>query len=260
MTFKRGEKQMTVRKPENHFQKAAMYGMLADFYKYTNPNLHVHYYQKHFKHLQRAIQSGRANGTPSMSESPARVRILHAAPDAPNVDVYINGMRVLKDFSYKKVTDYLNLPKGKYHIDIYPAGNMIATVISKRVTVDSGKNYTLVAAGSGKNLKLLAFEDSPITPPGEAKVRFVHLSPDAPAVDIAVKSGDVIFPNVSFRKSTEYMGLSPMTVDLEARVSGTKTVALALPNITFRPNTAYTIYAVGFANGTPALEVLILSP
>ncbi|WP_064091351.1 DUF4397 domain-containing protein [Rossellomorea aquimaris] len=239
-----------------YLNKAAIYNLLSDYYKYSNPSLHTHYYHKHLKYMKLALQAQRADMT--MSSQPSYVRVLHAVPDAPNVDVYVNGNRVLKDVAFKDVSDYLTLPAGKYHIDIYPAGTSVTTVISKKVKIDPGKVYTLAAVGSGEKLQLLPYIDDPSVPSGETKVKFIHLSPDAPAVDIAVKGGDVIFSNIAFKQASDYLTLTPMTVNLEARVAGSKNTVLSVPNVQLKANQAYTIIAVGFANGTPELEAILL--
>lgn len=251
---------MQSRNSHHYFEKASMYGMLADYYKYSNPTLHIYYYKKHLNSLQKAIASQRSVLDPAQNETPAKVRILHAAPDAPNVDVYVNGTRVLKDFPYKKITEYLPLPQGKYQVDIYPTGNLVSTIISRKVIVQNGKMYTLAATGTDKNLRLIPFEDNPNVPQGEAKMRVIHLSADTPPVDIAVKNGDVIFQNVSYRKATNYLGVTPMHIDLEAREAGTNNVVLALPDVDLKPNTVYSIYIIGSFDGTPPLEALILVP
>lgn len=240
----------------DYLNKAAMYDLLSGYYKYTDSSMHIHYYQKHLKYMRLALQAQRADMT--TSTQPSYVRVLHAVPDAPNVDVYVNGNRVLRDVAFKDVSDYLTLPAGKYHIDVYPAGTSVTTVISKKVKIDPGKIYTLAAVGTLNKLQLLPFIDDPTVPGGETKVKFIHLSPDAPSVDIAVKGGDVIFPNVSFKQATDYLGLTPMTVNLEARVAGSKNTVLSVPNVKLTPNQAYTIVAVGLANGTPELEAILL--
>ncbi|KPL59858.1 DUF4397 domain-containing protein [Rossellomorea vietnamensis] len=240
----------------DYLTKAAMYDLLSGYYKYSDPSMHVHYYQKHLKYMRLAMQAQRADMT--TSAQPSYVRVLHAVPDAPNVDVYVNGNRVLRDVAFKDVSDYLTLPAGKYHIDVYPAGTSVTTVISKKVKIDPGKIYTLAAVGTLNKMQLLPYLDDPTVPVGETKVKFIHLSPDAPAVDIAVKGGDVIFPDISFKQATDYLGLTPMTVNLEARVAGSKNSVLSVPNVKLSPNQAYTIVAVGLANGTPELEALLL--
>ncbi|WP_421379017.1 DUF4397 domain-containing protein [Bacillus salacetis] len=239
---------------EAYLQKAAMYDLLSMYYKYSDPRLHIHYYQKHLKCMQKGIHGMGFR----QQDRPAQVRVLHAVPDAPNVDVYVNGNKVLSDVAFKEISGFMPLPAGRYHIDIYPAGTSVSTVISKKVTVEAGKIYTLAAVGKGSKLQLLPYVTDPFVPSGETKVRFIHLSPNAPAVDIAVKKGDVIFPNVSFKQATDYLGLTPMTVNLEVRAAGTKDAVLTVPNVTLKPNQAYTIFAVGLLNDTPELEALLV--
>jgi hypothetical protein len=250
---------MSNRNGEKYFQKAAMYDMLSNYYKYTRPDLHVRYYQQHLKNMKRAIEKTRTN--PDEREQRfARVRVLHASPDAPNVDIYVNEVRILQNIPYKSLSNYMSLPSGTYQIDIYRTGQMVSAVASKKVTVTSAKLYTVAAIGSVNNLRIVAFEDVPFVPRGETKVRFVHLSPDAPAVDIAIKNGDVVFRNVSFRKATDYLVLTPMAVDFEIRLAGTKEVVLTLHEQRFDPNIPYSIYVVGFVSKTPKLEALRFNP
>ncbi len=244
-----------------YFEKASMYKMLADYYRDNNPTLHEYYHKKHIKNIEKMISSQRSELS-VQQEKPARVRVLHAAPGIGNVDIYLNGMRILKNFPYKKLTHYLSLPKGKYQIDVYPVDNLTSTLMSRKVEVAPDKMYTLAATGSDKNFYLLAFEDEPHVPTGEAKLRFVHLSPDTPPVDVAVKHGDTAFSAIPFRKATPYLGVTPMTLDLEVRPTGSDQTALSLPNVQLQPNTTYSIYAIGLSKpNTPnKLEALILIP
>jgi hypothetical protein len=248
------------RNQNDYLHKAAMYALFADYYKYLNPNLHVMYYHKHLRNLKKAMQYMRSDSVSTRPETlmPGKLRFLHAAPDVKLVDIYLNGSRVLRDFDYKNNSSHMQLAPGKYQVDIYPAGETVSTVISKKITIEPATIYTAAITGLSSKLRLLTFEDQPMTPVGETKVRFIHLSPDAPAVDIAGTNGDIIFPNVSFRQATTYLGLTPMTVTLEARVAGTKNTVLIIPDVKFDPNNAYSIVAVGSVKGQPPVEVLLL--
>lgn len=187
----------------------------------------------------------------------AKIRILHTSQDAPSIDVYINGRRMVKDLPFKQVSSVLNLKAGKYHIDIYPTGNMIDSVLNKNVTVEAGKSYTLTTINHVKKMRLIEFLNQPEVPLNEAKVRFIHLSPLTHALDIAVKDRDVIFPNVSYKQSTDYLGLTPMTVDLELREAGSKNVSLAMPFVHFKANEAYTVALVGLIKDKPELQAVV---
>ena len=42
----------------------------------------------------------------------ARVRVVHASPDAPGVDVLVDDAEVLGDVPYLTASDYLDVPPG----------------------------------------------------------------------------------------------------------------------------------------------------
>ncbi|MFG6146942.1 DUF4397 domain-containing protein [Halobacillus sp. B23F22_1] len=238
-------------------RQAAQYDLMSNYYKYIDPNKHMYYYQKHFECMQQLMNQRQNN---LGMDGNSRVRVLHASPDAPAVDVYVNGQQVLQGISYKQYSDYLSMPAGHYQIDIFPEGESSAPVLSQMVEVASGKMYTAAAAGPVEELQLMAAVDSEGVSPGKAKLKFWHLSPDAPAVDIAVKGGDVLFRNVPFGKSTRYVTISPTTADLEVRVAGSSNVALDIPDVSLNPNQSYTAVAVGLAGGDPPLEAIYLKP
>lgn len=240
----------------DYLHKAAMYDLLALFFKYSNPNLHMHYYFKHLKYMNKAVNSMQFYG--ERVHETAKIKIIHTSPDAPNVDIYINGKRMIRDLPFKHVSNVLTLQQGKYHIDIYPAGNMVDSVLNKTVTVEHGKSYTWAIIDSVKKMRLLIYQNQPDVPTNESKVRFIHLSPNTSAIDIAVKDRDVIFPKVAYKQATEYLPLSPMTVDLEAREGGTKHVILPMPKVHFKPNVTYSIFFVGMLHGEPALQTIMI--
>ncbi|GGF18722.1 hypothetical protein GCM10010954_16910 [Halobacillus andaensis] len=237
--------------------QAAQYDLMSNYYKYIDPNKHIYYYQKHLECMRQLMNQ--RQDTMGMNGN-SMVRVLHASPDAPAVDIYVNGQQVLQGISYKQHSDYLSVPAGQYQIDIFPEGESNGPVLSQMVEVEPGKMYTVAAAGTVEELQLIAAVDSEGVSPGKAKVRFWHLSPNAPAVDIAVKGGDVLFRNVPFGKSTRYVTLSPTTADLEVRVAGSNDVALTIPDVSLNPNQAYTAVAVGLAGEDPPLEAIFLKP
>jgi hypothetical protein len=244
------------RNHSDYLQKAALYDMMGQFHKYSNPQLHMEYYLKHLKYMRKANSSLRYNT--STFQDIARIRFLHTSFDSPNIDVYVNSERVVRDLPFKQVSNGLNLKPGKYHIDIYPAGNMVHSVLNKKITIEAGKSYTLTTIDTVKKMRLLSFTNQPLVPLNEAKVRFIHLSPDMQAIDVAVKNRDVVFPNVTYKQATDYLGLTPMTVDLEVREAGSRNVILPMPKLQFNPNETYTIVFAGLTTANPNLQVIIL--
>jgi hypothetical protein len=205
------------------------------------------------------IALGAFNSAASAANT-ARVRVVHASPDAPAVDVYADGAKVLTNVAYKGSSDYLTVPAGAHNFKVFATGANPTTgtpVINADATLDAGKDYTVAAIGKLAQIKALVLVDNNATPAaGEAHVRVVHASPDAPAVDIAVKGGPVLFPNLAFGKDAGPSPVDAGTYDLEVRPTGTTTVALAINGVQLQAGKIYTIFAVGLLNGTPKLEAL----
>lgn len=199
------------------------------------------------------------NGTSASPMAIGEVRVAHLSPDAPNVDVAVDGAVVLSNVPFRTVSDYLELPAGPHNVTVTPAGASAPVVIDANVEVIANASATVAATGllGDGDLQPLPLIDDRMTS-GQAKVRFVHTAPDAPAVDIATSGGPVVpgFRNIAFRESSNYVGLDAGTYDLDVRVNGTRTVALSLEAITLAPGTNYTVFAVGLlADGS--LDALI---
>jgi hypothetical protein len=190
----------------------------------------------------------------------ARVRVVHASPDAPAVDVYADGAKVLTAVPFKGSSDYLSVPAGPHNFKVFATGANPASdtpVINADATLEAGKDYTVAAIGKVADIKPLVLVDNNGAPAaGKAHVRVVHASPDAPAVDIAVKGGAVLVPNLVFGKDAGPLPVDAGTYDLEVRAAGTTTVALPVNGVALTAGKIYTIFAVGLLNGTPKLEAL----
>ena len=200
-----------------------------------------------------------AVAVPTFAADKAMVRALHASPDAPAVDVYVNDAKVLSDVTFKTLSDYLELDAGSYTVAIKAAGTD-TTVTSIDATVDAGTKYTIAAIGPLATISMTAFVDDGMTSADEAKLRVIHLSPDTGGVDVALAGqspADAPVKNLTYPNATDYLALPAGTYDFEVRPTGTTTVALNLPGTALSADTNYTVFAVGFsAAGTPSDQAL----
>ena len=53
------------------------------------------------------------------------LRVFHAAPQAPAVDVYINEKLVFSNLQFTQFSSYVKLKEGEYRIDIFQTGTML---------------------------------------------------------------------------------------------------------------------------------------
>lgn len=189
---------------------------------------------------------------PLTPQPKARVMAIHASPDAPAVDLLVDNVVAGTNLALPNNTGYLAVKSGTRNLKINVAGTT-TTVIDANLSLAPGASYSVFATGAVANIAPLVLTDD-LTPPaaGIAHVRFVHLSPDAPAVDIGVQGGAVVFGNRAFKDYTPFTPLPAGSYDLEVRLAGTNTVVLPLSDITLQAGKIYTVFAKGFVGGSGA--------
>ena len=181
------------------------------------------------------------------------VLVIHAAPDAGPVDVYIDGEVALAGAEFGILGDFLPVPAGARQVQVTAAGGDPAdAVIDAELTVEPGVAYEVAAVGLGGEYQLLPVigDTSPVSP-DEARARVVHAGPDAPAVDVAATGGDVLISDLAYLEISNALTVPAGTYDLEVRPTGTTDVAFPLPGTVLGGGFTYSVYAIGLvADGT----------
>ena len=183
----------------------------------------------------------------------ARILFVHASPDAPAVDIRIDRQLAARSLAFPKNTPYRYTFSGDRRVTVNVAGTA-TTVIDAPVTLNKRTFYSVFAVNNVANIEPIVLVDDLSAPArGKAHVRFLHLSPNAPEVDIAVANGGpVVFGNYVFKEASPFTPLDAGTYDLEVRLAGTGTVVLPLPGIKFDAGKIYTVFAKGLVGGSGA--------
>ncbi|MDX2064419.1 MAG: DUF4397 domain-containing protein [Fimbriimonadaceae bacterium] len=123
----------------------------------------------------------------------ANVRVIHASPDAPNVDVLFNNRTVLSDVPYFAGA-VVNTTAGPTRVRVNAAGST-TTVIDANVSFTTGTLTSVIAAGTLATISPIVIND-PDAGPGaaNARVRIVHASPTAGVVDVYVTAPGAPLP------------------------------------------------------------------
>jgi hypothetical protein len=180
----------------------------------------------------------------------AKVMAIHASPDAPGVDLYVDDQKVATNLTFPNNSAYLTVEAGTRNVKVKATGTTV-TPIDADLDVMANTTYSVFAIDELASIEPLVLIDDLTAPAaGKAHLRFLHLSPDAPAVDIALDGGAVVIPNVAFKGYTAFLPLDAGTYDLEVRVAGSSTVALDLDPVTLTAGKIYTVFAKGFLAGT----------
>ncbi|ELZ25079.1 hypothetical protein C475_11049 [Halosimplex carlsbadense 2-9-1] len=133
--------------------------------------------------------------TTTQTQETSYLRVGHFSPDAPAVNVSIDNETVVENAVFGDVTGYLALESGEYNATITVADQPNTVLFEGNLTLEPRTVGTLAASGefstgSQTDFEPVLFEDNAWEPDNDsAAVSLVHLSPDAPAVDVVVTEG-----------------------------------------------------------------------
>jgi hypothetical protein len=160
------------------------------------------------------------------------VYALHGSPDAPAVDIYAGETLLVENIAFGELSGTVQVPPGTYTLDFYVTGTGTGSPTASFDTPDlmAGSAYLAVAAGeleqegTEEAFTLLAFEEL-FDPTETARIRAVHASGDAPAVDIGtVNAGEietVLFQDLAWSESSDDIGREVPVGDLTIGVAET---------------------------------------
>jgi hypothetical protein len=133
----------------------------------------------------------------------ARLRVVHASPSAPAVDIYLKGAATaaVENVEYGAATEFIEVDAGTIAFDLRAAGEAASSdpaFTSEDITLAGDADYTLVAAGDFEHaddadvgFRILPFEhDFDAAEAGTALARVVHATSGWEDVDFDVGATD----------------------------------------------------------------------
>ncbi len=195
----------------------------------------------------------------------AYVSIYNAAPDAPDLDIIVDGRVINRNpFDYTSYSGYLNFFTGTRDIK-FSAVNANSALVDTTFNLENGKAYSLFAVNVLPDVEALLVVDSAAAPAsGKAMVRFVNLSPDASAFEVSAAEGAsaLAFAQTAFKQATAFSEVDADTYTFEVKNAGSSDVIIKAEDVEIRPGRYYTIITRGFVtapagnNNVLSVEVL----
>lgn len=176
----------------------------------------------------------------------AKVRVVHASPDAPNIDVAVDGKTVVTNLAFGEVSpasDYLTISSENRRVEVRPTGTT-TDIINSTAGFSGNKEYTLIAAGfaalpAGGDPAfdigaVLLTDDNSAPSSGNVKIRVVNAAPldgtaangvdvyiVAPATDIATLTPNI--SNLAYGQASGYQSVPEASNQIIFTDAGNKT-------------------------------------
>ncbi|NNL07159.1 MAG: DUF4397 domain-containing protein [Gammaproteobacteria bacterium] len=177
----------------------------------------------------------------------ASLRVIHASPDAPAVNVYVERKTAITGLDYAASSGFRGVGTGNSDIRveaIIPDGNKdVITVPDFPLVKD--QRYTVIAVNETATIDAYVADESAASPEAdEVAVAVVHASPAADAVDVYVTTPGTditdinVLPDFTFdyRDPAVDAGALPAgTYDINVTLAGTKTIAYNISDVDLSP-------------------------
>lgn len=203
-----------------------------------------------------------ALAAPAAAADEAKVRVLHGSPDAPAVDVYVDGEKVgspLAGLEFGDLSKYVSLAGGTYDLKVCAAADAtVCPIEADGVALDAGTMYTIAATNVLASIEAQIITDDPAPMAGQSQVRVVHFSADTPAIDLLTQDGaTAVVDALSYPDATEYLTLDPGSYDLKVCADADNSVCPLDPDtLDLAGGTSYSVFAIGSLAGETLTAVV----
>lgn len=180
------------------------------------------------------------NGTDTAGS--ADIRVLHASPDAPKVNVYLNDAMspTIEELDYAESSGFASVDEGTYNVDVYgvtaSGADTASAVITADLAFDDDTRYTVVAvdtladgddADTDADITAKVFtDDGELSDSSMVRVQVAHLTEGAPEVYIHVTAptdaltANTALGSVQYTSGSDLLGPTEVAAgDYRIRVS-----------------------------------------
>lgn len=185
----------------------------------------------------------------------AGIGFVHASPGTGSLDFIVDNQKANHlEFSYGKDLGYYGAFPGNRYLGIVKKDSTryLSTLTT---TLKSGVFYSAFVIDVLPAPKILVFEDDLKAPETDkAKVRFINLSPDAPALDLAIQGKEAsLFTAKAYKESTAFISIDPSD-NYTFQIKEGANVTATLPATKIEKGKIYTLWAKGLKSKTDSTK------
>lgn len=181
------------------------------------------------------------------------LNIIHASPTLELLDVYVNNSRATEaEFEFGDKIGYLSAYSGNRTFNVTKRYSPVS-LQSLQYTLEHQNAYSLFVVNKLENVEFLMLEDDLTEPAaGNAKIRFINLSPDEGTLNLNVNGATAdIVTDKAFKEYSDFEEIEAADqVTFHVKNTASQTTEVTIANVKIEEGKFYTIYAKGLRANT----------
>ncbi|MFI5451613.1 DUF4397 domain-containing protein [Pedobacter sp. UC225_61] len=180
--------------------------------------------------------------------------VVNASPTFATYDVYLNDGKLNSvALPFGGSTKYGQYTAGTQNIKFTTSGRS-ESLLTKSISLTPNIYQTFYLIDRPGSLDgLLVTDDVSANSNDKAFIRFINLSPDAPALDLTVTNGTSLITGKAYKAASPFTTLASGTYSFDLK-DGAGSVKATLPNAVLTAGKYYTIISRGLINPANSLE------
>lgn len=186
----------------------------------------------------------------------AAFSVTNASPTKSSVDFYLDNQLVNRSSAllYGNQTGYFLASTGTRTGKVTVSGNA-TSILTQKINLENDRYHSIFIVNSADTLSFLRIRDdwSANIPDGKAQIRFINLSPDAPAYTLEYSGDTTAFTNRAYKEYTAFKPVTAKTgITLNLKNAATNEIVYTLNDVKLDSKEIYTIWARGLVSAQPA--------
>lgn len=181
----------------------------------------------------------------------AFLSITNTAPTLGTFNIYLNQNKAngSSAVNFGGTLPYFQIGAGEYTAKITTESST-ESLLSKNITLEKDKVYSLFIINKPGQLDYLQVTDNIKNPVAEkAFIRFINLSPDAPALNLAFKDSTTLIQDKAYKAVSDFIEVNAKVYNFEIKDKATGLVkGDPLQSVDLKAGKTYTIISRGLLN------------
>ena len=177
------------------------------------------------------------------------IRFINASPTLGTYNVFLDDRMVNTGaLPFGGTISYAAYIFGNHTVK-YTTASSAQSVLTKPIVLTANQIHSAYLIDKDAKLDLLlVVDDASVTSTTKAFVKFINLSPDAPALNLDVKEGANLIKDKTYKTGSAFIQVDPKTYDFDIKDAATGVVKTTLTGVEMAAGRYYTIISRGMLN------------